>query len=71
MRPLSLLLALALAALAAGCNSTGSAISDAGASLNSSLGTNIGRGVDPYGTQRRPDVYYGSTRPSLPTIGNR
>jgi hypothetical protein len=66
-----LLLVLALVALAGGCNSAGNAVSDAGASLNSGLGTNIGRGVDPYGTQRRPDVYYGSTRPSLPTIGNR
>lgn len=71
MRPLSLISALALAALAAGCNSAGNSLSDAGASLNSSMGTNIGRGVDPYGTQRRPDVYYGSTRPSLPTIANR
>ena len=71
MRPLTLLFALALTALAGGCNSAGNALGEAGSSLNSSLGTNIGRGVDPYGTQRRPDVYYGSTRPSLPTIGNR
>lgn len=67
MTTLRLLLVLAGAALAAGCTSVSNSVGDVGASL----GTNIGRDVNPNGTQRRPDVYYGSTRPSLPTFGSR
>lgn len=67
MRALPLLAAVALAALAGACASASSSVSDFGASL----GTNVGRDVNPNGTQRRPDVYYGFTRPSLPTIANR
>lgn len=63
-----LFLALALAGLLAGCNSTAeSSLND----LRGSLGGGVGRNTDTYGTNRRPDVYGATTQPVLPTFGSR
>jgi hypothetical protein len=62
---------LALSALT-GCTSLDDARSSASGGANDlgySLGGGFGRNTDTYGTQRRVDVYGGSTAPSLPTIG--
>jgi hypothetical protein len=37
--------------------------------FSSSMRGGIGKNTDTYGTQRRVDVYGGSTAPSLPSIG--
>jgi hypothetical protein len=37
--------------------------------FSSSMRGGVGRNSDTYGTQRRVDVYGGSTAPSLPSIG--
>lgn len=62
---------LGLGALA-GCSSTEDArsgVSGGASDLGYSVGGGVGRNTDTYGTQRRVDVYGGSTAPSLPTIG--
>lgn len=72
MRPLALAILL-LAALAA-CSSARDGSGEGGASLGdlgSSISGGFGRNTDTYGTQRRVDVYGGSsTAPSLPSIGS-
>ena len=63
-------LALALSGLfLSGC--TGSGESGSFSSGLNDLGSSIGGGFgrDTYGTNRRVDVYGGSTSPSLPSIG--
>jgi hypothetical protein len=59
--PILLVSALAVS----GCTSTGSGLGD----LGDSIGSNVGRSSDTYGTNRRPDVYGATTAPSLPSIG--
>ena len=57
---------LVVPTLVAGCTTagdTGAGLSD----LGSSIGGGLGRNTDTLGTQRRVDVYGGSTAPSLPT----
>jgi hypothetical protein len=39
--------------------------------LGSRLGSSFGKNTDTNGTNRRPDVYGGFTRPTLPSIGNQ
>ncbi len=56
---------LAASAALAGCQSAGDAASDLGSSLSGGLGR------DTFGTNRRVDVYGGTTSPTLPTIGRR
>jgi hypothetical protein len=63
MRPL--LLAALLASLLAGCAGGNDQLSD----FSSSVRGGVGKNTDTYGTQRRVDVYGGSTAPSLPSIG--
>lgn len=62
------LLVVALAALLAACQSTARSSLD---DVRSSVGGNIGKSADTYGTNRRPDVYGGFTQPVLPTMGAR
>ena len=73
MMPTRLFAGLLLAsALLAGCTSLDEGRSSARSSLGdvgSSIGGGFGRNTDTYGTQRRMDVYGGSTAPVLPTIG--
>ena len=68
---LALVLALVCApALLAGCTSVGDGGPGLG-DLGSSIGGGFGRGnTDTLGTQRRVDVYGGSTAPSLPSSVN-
>jgi hypothetical protein len=62
---LVLVAALLLAPVLSACSSTGSEhLDDFSSSMRGGFGTN----TDTYGTQRRPDVYGGSTAPSLPSI---
>lgn len=65
MRIILIAALMAGSAALAGCQSAGDAAGD----LGSSIGGGLGR--DTYGTNRRLDVYGGTTSPSLPTIGNR
>ena len=60
--------ALLLAPILSACSSTGASgqLDDFSSSMRGSFGQNS----DTYGTQRRPDVYYGSTAPSLPSISS-
>lgn len=59
---------IALAGLLAACQSTAnSGIDD----VRRSVGANVGKPGDTYGTNRRPDVYGGFTQPVLPTMGSR
>ena len=53
--------------LLSACSSSGSSgqLDDFSSSMRSSVGKN----TDTYGTQRRVDVYGGSTAPSLPSMG--
>ena len=60
--------ALALAALLGACQSTARSSLD---DVRSSVGGNVGKPSDTYGTNRRPDVYGGFTQPVLPTMGAR
>ncbi len=73
MKPTRLFAALLLAAIPlAGCTSLDEGGSSARAGIGdvgSSIGGGFGRNTDTYGTQRRMDVYGGSTAPVLPTIG--
>lgn len=65
MRPL-LLAALLVAPLLSGCAGGNDQLSD----FSSSMRGGVGKNTDTYGTQRRVDVYGGSTAPSLPSIGS-
>lgn len=62
MRILTLLSLLTASALLAGCQSTSDSFGDLGASMSGGLGR------DTYGTNRRMDVYGGTTAPTMPTI---
>ncbi len=53
--------------LLASCASTNAGLQD----LGSSLGSGLGRNTDPNGTNTRPDVYGGFTRPTVPSIAGR
>ena len=63
MRILAVLALLAGAPLLSACQSSQDAFGDLGASMSGGLGR------DTYGTNRRMDVYGGTTAPSLPSIG--
>lgn len=65
MRVLAL---IALATLLAACQSTAQSGLD---DVRRSVGANVGRPGDTYGTNRRPDVYGGFTQPVMPTMGAR
>ena len=60
-----------LGLLLASCASTSSNSTAGLQDLGDSLGSSFGKSTDTNGTNRRPDVYGGFTRPSLPTIGSR
>lgn len=62
MRILTILSMLTASALLAGCQSAGDSFGDLGASMSGGLGR------DTYGTNRRMDVYGGTTAPTMPTI---
>ena len=64
MRHLLLPILLVGAALLAGCQSAGDSFGDLGSSFSGAFGRN----TDTYGTNRRMDVYGGTTAPSLPSI---
>jgi hypothetical protein len=53
-----------------GCTTTDGTAQGSLSDLGSSLGSSFGRNTDTNGTNRRPDVYGGFTRPTLPSIGN-
>ena len=53
--------------LLSGCSGPGA--SEQLGDLSSSVQGGFGRNTDTYGTQRRVDVYGGSTAPTLPSIG--
>lgn len=63
MRILTIIGLLAAGIFTSGCQSAGDSFGDLGASMSGGLGR------DTYGTNRRMDVYGGTTAPSLPTIG--
>jgi hypothetical protein len=65
---LILVAALLLAPVLSACSSTGA--SDQLDDFSSSMRGGFGHNTDTYGTQRRPDVYAGSTAPSLPSISS-
>ena len=52
----------------AGCTTTDSTAQGSLGDLGSSLGSSFGKNTDTNGTSRRPDVYGGFTRPTLPSI---
>ena len=52
----------------AGCTTSDSPAQDSLGDLGSSLGSSLGKNTDTNGTSRRPDVYGGFTRPTLPSI---
>jgi len=54
-----------------GCATTDGTAQGGLADLGSSLGSSLGQNNDTNGTNRRPDVYGGFTRPTLPSIGSR
>lgn len=62
---LALLAALLVGPLLSGCAGGSDQLDD----FSSSMRGGVGKNTDTYGTQRRVDVYGGSTAPSLPTIG--
>lgn len=64
MRYITLLALLASGLVLSGCQSAGDSLSDIGSSFG---GGGLSR--DTYGTNRRMDVYGGTTAPTLPTIG--
>jgi len=70
-RMLSLGSMLLIGFLVAGCATTDGSVQSGLADLGSSLGSSLGRNTDTNGTSRRPDVYGGFTRPTLPSIANR
>ena len=64
-----LLASMALIGLpVAGCTTTDSTAQGSLGDLGSSLGSSFGKNTDTNGTSRRPDVYGGFTRPTLPSI---
>lgn len=72
MPKLLLAAALTVASGLAGCSGfddAKSGVSGGASDIGSSISGGFGRNTDTYGTQRRVDVYGGSTAPSLPTIG--
>ncbi len=67
-----LLASMVLIGLAvAGCTTTDSAAQGTLGDLGSSLGSSFGKNTDTNGTSRRPDVYGGFTRPTLPSIATQ
>ena len=54
-----------------GCTTTDGPAQGSLADLGGSLGNSLGQNTDTNGTNRRPDVYGGFTRPTLPSIGSR
>ena len=62
---------LLLGVSVAGCATTEGTAQGGLADLGSSLGSSLGQNTDTNGTNRRPDVYGGFTRPTLPSIGSR
>jgi len=62
---------LLLGVSVAGCTTTDGPAQGSLADLGSSLGSSFGQNTDTNGTNRRPDVYGGFTRPTLPSMGNR
>ncbi|MDB5511607.1 MAG: hypothetical protein JWR08_1090 [Enterovirga sp.] len=63
MRILTVAVLLAASQILAGCQSAGESAGDVGSSFEGGLGR------DTYGTNRRLDVYGGTTSPTLPSIG--
>lgn len=55
----------------AGCATTDGPVRSGLGDLGSSLGSSFGGNTDTNGTSRRPDVYGGFTRPTLPSIVTR
>ena len=55
----------------AGCTTSDSTAQGSLGDLGSSLGSSLGKNTDTNGTSRRPDVYGGFTRPTLPSIAAR
>ena len=67
-----LLASMILISLAvAGCTTSDSTAQGSLGDLGSSLGSSLGKNTDTNGTSRRPDVYGGFTRPTLPSIAAR
>ena len=67
-----LLASMALIGLAvASCTTTDSTAQGSLGDLGSSLGSSFGKNTDTNGTSRRPDVYGGFTRPTLPSIATQ
>jgi hypothetical protein len=64
MRILTIVGLLVAGSLLAGCQSSSN---DSLSDIQSSMSGGLGR--DTYGTNRRLDVYGGTTAPTLPTIG--
>ena len=62
---------LLLGVSVAGCTTTDGTAQGGLADLGSSLASSLGQNTDTNGTNRRPDVYGGFTRPTLPSIANR
>ncbi len=62
---------LLLGVVVAGCTTTDSTAQGSLGDLGSSLGSSLGKNTDTNGTSRRPDVYGGFTRPTLPSIVTR
>ncbi len=55
----------------AGCTTSDSTARGSLGDLGSSLGSSFGKNTDTNGTSRRPDVYGGFTRPTLPSIATQ
>ena len=71
MSPLPLIAGVIAGLALSGCSTTDNAAQGGFRDLGNSLSGGFGANTDPNGTNRRPDVYGGFTRPTLPTIGNR
>lgn len=65
MRILTFATLLAAAGLLAGCQNTSDSLGDLGSSMSGGVGR------DTFGTNRRMDVYGGTTAPTMPTFGAR
>ena len=65
---LVLVAALLMGPVLSACTSTGA--SEQLDDFSSSMRGGFGHNSDTYGTQRRPDVYYGSVAPSMPSISS-
>jgi hypothetical protein len=63
--------ALLIGLAVAGCTTTDGTGQGSLADLGSSLGSSFGKNTDTNGISRRPDVYGGFTRPTLPSIVTR